>query len=470
MEDYENKYIALSNKLVIIGFGSIGQAILPLLFRHLKLTPSQIIIITKDEQGAQVAKEFGLFLEIMALTPENYLPFLMNILSEGDFLLNLSVDVSSVSLIKLCQDKGILYLDASTEPWKGGYVDKTLSPSSRSNYALRTEVLKLKKHQAPTAVITHGANPGLVSHFVKQALWNLANDEQLLMPHPSTAEEWALLAKTLGIKVIHIAEHDTQITPRPKLANEFVNTWSAHGFIAEGSQPAELSWGSHERHWPKDAHHHEFGSKSAIYLNRPGASTRVRSWTPGLGSYHGYLITHAEAISIGSYLTLTNKDDLYRPTVHYAYLPCPDAILSLLELQGSEWCEQEEKRLIFSEILEGIDELGVLLMGHTRGAYWYGSQLSIHEARQLVPHNNATSLQVASGVLAGLIWAIKNPQKGVVEPEELDYQFILEIARPYLGKVKGYYTDWNPLRNREKLFKENLDLADPWQFLNLRVE
>ncbi len=28
----------------------------------------------------------------------------------------------------------------------------------------------------PTAVLTHGANPGLVSHFVKQALLNIARD------------------------------------------------------------------------------------------------------------------------------------------------------------------------------------------------------------------------------------------------------------------------------------------------------
>ena len=39
---------------------------------------------------------------------------------------------------------------------------------------------------------------------------------------------------------------------------------------------------------------HDFGSQAAIYLLRPGAGTRVRSWTPLEGPYLGFLITHGE--------------------------------------------------------------------------------------------------------------------------------------------------------------------------------
>ncbi|QDP73240.1 homospermidine synthase [Legionella israelensis] len=468
MKNNHKKYIHFPNKIILLGFGSIGQAVLPLLLRHLELSASKILIMTKEFTEEPDVSQYGINIEEVYITKENYMDVLENKLDKEDFLLNLSVDISSVDLIKFCQRKGALYLDASTEPWEGGYVDRTLPSASRSNYALREEVLKLKPHHSPTAVLTHGANPGLVSHFVKQALWNIAKDNQLNIEHPETSSEWAKLAKSLDIKVIHIAERDTQISHKNKSFGEFVNTWSVEGFISEAGQPAELSWGSHERHWPEDASHHTTGSQSAIYLERPGASVKVRSWTPTYGPYHGFLITHAEAISIGSYLTLNDKE-YYRPTVHYAYSPCPDAILSLDEFQGSEWYEQKNKRLLFDEITEGVDELGVLLMGHAKGAYWYGSTLSVHEARELVPYNNATSLQVAAGILAGLIWAIKNPNQGIVEPEEMDYQFILDIALPYLGEVGGYYTDWTPLKERERLFKERLDSTDPWQFINIRV-
>lgn len=159
----------------------------------------------------------------------------------------------------------------------------------------------------------------------------------------------------------------------------------------------------------------------------------------------------------------------YRPTVHYAYHLCPDAILSLKELVQRNYITQKEKRILLKDIVDGYDELGVLLMGNKKGAYWYGSHLSIHEARKLVKHNNATSLQVAAGVLSGMIWAIENPERGIIEPEDIDHEYILSLAFPYLGKVDGYYTDWTPLRDRGNSNDKYTDQGDPWQFINIRV-
>jgi len=121
------------------------------------------------------------------------------------------------------------------------------------------------------------------------------------------------------------------------------------------------------------------------------------------------------------------------------------------------------------EITDGIDELGVLLMGHANGAYWYGSRLSIEEARRLVPHNNATSLQVTAAVLAGMVWAVEHPAAGVVEADQLDHARVLEISRPYLGEMVGEYSDWTPLRDRGSLFPDTIDRDCPWQFGNFRV-
>ena len=125
--------------------------------------------------------------------------------------------------------------------------------------------------------------------------------------------------------------------------------------------------------------------------------------------------------------------------------------------------------MVMDDITEGMDELGVLLGGHKKNAYWFGSQLSVQEARKLAPYNNATSLQVTASVLSGMIWCIENPNRGLVEPDEIDFQRNLEICRPYLGPVSGTYTDWTPLSDRERLFPEELDKTDPWQFRNVRV-
>ncbi|OFW96900.1 MAG: homospermidine synthase [Alphaproteobacteria bacterium RIFCSPHIGHO2_12_FULL_66_14] len=467
------KYLSFKGRMVIIGFGSITQGVLPLILRHIGIKPSQITIIAEDARGGlPEARRYGIEFIEKRLTRTNYRQMLAGRLGKGDFLVNLSVEVSSTALVELCQELGALYIDTCIEPWPGGYTDPSLSVSRRSNYALRETMLKLrpKYRSGPTAVIAHGANPGLVSHFVKQALMNLARDTSVKVKAPTTRDGWGKLARRLGVKVIHIAERDTQVSPKPKEVGEFVNTWSIDGFVSEGGQPAEMGWGTHEKALPPDGRRHAFGCDAAIYLNRPGLLTRVRTWTPLEGPFHGFIITHNESISMADYFTVRDgKKVVYRPTVHYAYHPCDQAIMSMHEIAGKNLKQQKRWRLIVEEITSGRDELGVLLMGHKKGAYWYGSQLDIHETRKLTPYNNATSIQVCAPVLSGIIWALENPNRGVVEADEMDFARNLEICMPYLGPVVGKYSDWTPLKDRGVLFPEDLDKSDPWQFRNFRV-
>jgi homospermidine synthase len=465
-------HVNFPGRIVMVGFGSIGQGILPLILRHIGTSSDRITIVTAEDKGSTEAKEFGVTFVKTALTVENYRKVLEPLLGAGDFLLNLSVDVSSVALLQLARERGALYLDTCIEPWAGGYTDPDMPVEARSNYHMRLEALKLRKghEKSPTAVLTHGANPGLVSHLVKQALLNIAKDTGVETGVPSERAGWAKLAQTLGIKVMHIAERDTQVANQPKAPNEFVNTWSVDGFVSEGAQPAELGWGTHEKHFPADGGRHKAGSGCAIYLNRPGASTRVRTWTPQAGHFHGFLITHSEAISLADYYTVMDGERVaYRPTSHYAYHPSDAAVMSVHEFAGRNWHLQDRKHIMMNEITAGIDELGVLLAGHAKNAYWYGSQLSIGEARKLAPYNSATSLQVTAAALSGMIWAMENPQRGIVEPDDMDFERPLEICRPYLGSVVGKYTDWTPLYQRGELFAEDLDTSDPWQFKNIRV-
>src|SRR6185437_6129288 len=191
---------------------------LPLILRHIDMKANQVTIVTAEDRGQKEAKDLGVRFLVEPLTRENYASILEPLLGPGDFLLNVSVEVSSLALIELCRTKGALYLDTCIEPWPGGYTDPDLTPSLRSNYALRENALALRaKHPGgPTAVLTHGANPGLVSHFLKVALLDLAEEQEIKSPQPKTREEWAALAAVLGVKVIHIAERDTQVSRVPK--------------------------------------------------------------------------------------------------------------------------------------------------------------------------------------------------------------------------------------------------------------
>jgi homospermidine synthase len=467
----------IDGPVVMIGFGSIGKGTLPLIERHFHYDRSRFVVIDPDDSGRALLDERGIAFVHQAVTRENYRALLGPLLTRGGgqgFCVNLSVDTSSLAIMEFARELGALYIDTVIEPWPGFYFDKTMGPEARTNYALRETVLAARRRHpgGPTAVSCCGANPGMVSWFVKQALVNLAADLGDRAPEPKTREEWGRLAQRLGVKGIHIAERDTQRAKHPKPMGVFVNTWSVEGFVSEGMQPAELGWGTHESWMPPNAGTHPAGCGAAIYLNQPGANTRVRSWTPTPGAQYGFLVTHNESISIADYLTVRDGQGaaVYRPTCHYAYHPADDAVLSLHELFGQAGRRQPKDHILTeAEIEDGIDELGVLLYGHRRNAYWYGSQLSIEETRRIAPYQNATGLQVTSAVLAGMVWALENPAAGIVEADEMDYRRCLEVQRPYLGPVVGVYTDWTPLADRPGFFPEDIDTGDPWQFRNVLV-
>ncbi len=465
---------SFTGRILILGLGSISRGTIPVLFQQLSIEPEQILVIAPSPDRSGVLAHHRVQSEQQRLTPDNFAAVLHEKVRAGDVLLNLSVEVESLALIKFCQQRGVLYLDTCIEPWPGGYDDPQTPLAQRTNYFLRKRVLdyrdSVRQQTSSTAIVTLGANPGLASVFVKQALRRMALDSGITYPPPAVHGDWAALARELGIRVIHIAERDTQIGSRRKQKDEFANTWSVSGFASEGMQPAELGWGTHEKHLPADAGCHDAADAPSIFLRRPGIATRVRSWTPLEGPYHGFLVTHGESISIADHLSVYEHGALvYRPTVHYAYYPCDDAVLSLHEFAGRGGELQRDKRIMLDEIESGHDELGVLLLGNAKGAYWFGSRLSIAEARQLAPHNNATTLQVVAAVVAGLQWMLDHPQAGIVEPDDIDNQFIFERARPYLGEVVGVYADWTPLHNRTDLFDEICHREDPWQFANFRV-
>ncbi len=466
----------IDGPIVLIGFGAIGRGALLLLLRHFECDRSKVTVIAPSERHRGPVEQQGVRFERAAVTRENHRALLLPLLGAGPgqgFLVNLSVGVSSIAMIELCREANALYIDTVIEPWPGYYTDRSLSPSQRSNYAKREELLDQRRAHptGPTAVSCCGANPGMASWLVKHALLDVANDTGEGAAPPKTREEWGRLMQCVGVKGIHIAERDTQRARTAKQRDVFVNTWSVEGFVSEGLQPAELGWGTHEKALPPDGRRHEAGCDAAIYLLRPGANTRVRSWCPTPGPQYGFLVTHNESISIADWFTVREGGEVvYRPTCHYAYHPIDDAVLSLHELFGSGGKRQSDGHVLDeAEIADGIDELGVLLYGHSKNAYWYGSRLSIEETRRLAPQQNATGLQVTSAVLAGMAWALENPKAGIVEADDMDFRRCLEIQRPYLGPVTGMYTDWTPLQDRGVLFPEDLDEDDPWQFRNVIV-
>lgn len=476
--------IKFKNKVLIIGYGSVGRCTLPVLLKHVDIPYKNITVIDfADKREAMKSwMRKGIKYSQEKITPINIARTLSKHVSSGGLIIDLSWNIECLDMLGWCHDNKVLYVNTSVEEWDPYANIEKKTPFEKSLYYKQMEIRKLisKWDDTTTAVLDHGANPGLVSHFTKKGLIDIARKalKNNKMPARSRKtiekhireKKFANLAMELGVKVIHCSERDTQITDRPKHVDEFVGTWSIEGLREEATSPVEMGWGTHEKKLPPFASLPKYGPKNQIFLSQMGMNTWVRSWVP-YQEIVGMVIRHAEAFSISDKLTVWQAGKaVYRPTVHYAYMPSDETISSLHELRCRNYELQPKCRIMSDEIIKGEDILGVLIMGHKYNSWWTGSILSIKESRRLVAHQNATTTQVAIGVVSAIMWMLENPNKGICLPDDLPHDFVLNIAKPYLGKFISESTDWTPLKNYQVFFKENptayLDKRNIWSFRN----
>ncbi len=460
-----------------------------MLLDHFSLDPSTVTVLESRDNRSRIADslERGVRYSQAEVTRENLGQVLSDHLGPGDLLVDLAWNIGLTELLEWCRMNDVRYLNTSVEVWDPYEDAGSLSPQARTLYwrhmALRRQIAAWGDNGGPSAVVEHGANPGLVSHFVKRGLVEIAERVLAdgLLADRRDAIESALaegrfndLAHALEVKAIHIAERDTQVSSRPKEVGEFVNTWSVDGFYEEGVAPAEMGWGTHEKHLPRLAYVHEGeGPLNQICLAQMAHQTLVRSVTPS-GPIVGMVIRHGEAFTICDHLTVwSGGRPVYRPTVHYAYCPSDLAWASFVELQGNDYAYPERQRIMNDDIVSGRDELGVLLMGHPYRAWWTGMQTSIEEARAVAPHQSATTVQVAASILGALDWLIRVPRAGVRVPDELPYDEVLAVAEPYVGTTWSGPIEWDPVSTRTEWFDRwsgrEVDAEDPWQFTNFQV-
>lgn len=474
--------IPFGGRVLLLGCGSVSRCLQPLLLRHFDMDFSKWTIMDFEDLRHTIPDTLaaGVAYAQNRIRPDNMNAVLSQYLGPGDLLIDLAWNIDSGEIVQWCHDHGVLYANTSVELWDPYEEAGSIPPAQRTLYVRHMALRKRAKSWAelgPTAVVEHGANPGLVSHWTKVALEDIAKallpklaegDRRAALERALSEPDYARTAMIAGVKVIHISERDTQISDQPKEVGEFVNTWSIAGFHEEGVAPAEMGWGTHERRLPPKAHVHSYGPCNQICLAQMGMNTLVRSWVP-MGEIIGMVIRHGEAFTISDHLTVWDGNaPIYRPTVHYAYLPTDAAIASLHELKMNGYELQPKQRIMTDEIIDGKDELGVLLLGHDLNGWWTGSQLDIHETRRLAPHQNATTLQVAASVLGALFWMVRNPRRGLNVPDDLPHREVLEVANPYLGRCPSVQTDWTPLKNRfdpfERFGRPRPAEEDVWQF------
>lgn len=445
------------SKAVVIGFGSVARILWGRMHACGGDDGMPWTVIEPNPATANHARALGLDVIEDEVTRENYQHMLTPLVKTGSIVINLGVDVSSVDLMELCHKAGALYLDAGIELWGDRFSHGEAPTVAQS----RSELLRArpKGTSGPTALIGHGANPGLASHWAKAGLLSLGREYGLAEAEPDRQSDWGKLAEKLGVRVIQIAEHDHGVF-EPRVGC-FCNTWSVRGLAREALQLGELGWGSHEGGAPKGSRKESSPGAVSVALPVQGCQSWVRSWTPLGGVGAALAVTHLEALGLSAYLSRPATG--YAPTCYYAYQACEPAKAGLERLARGDWSMGDAEWVAGGEDIEGIDELGALLMGERFGSLWIGSRQNSAAARSIAPGASATTLQVAAGLMSAWAWMERNPARGVMEPEELPSLDILAGTRPWIGPDYEVRSPWiEPLGKLAPIAPESLAFDHFW--------
>ena len=264
-------------RILVIGCGSVGRCALPLLRQLLinDLKPQSITVfdcVVPSCATLDWLKNANIEFEQKCIAEDSYRDLLCNYLSSGDLLLDLGFNVSTEALVRWCHENHVLFVNTTVDVWflsaKGGDLFYTfpfdLFGWHEELLEMQFEMRQKYGKAAPTAIVEHGANPGLVSHFVKQGLQDMAS--YALKNHMITNQnrkqkieialdekDHARLAYLLGVKTIHISERDSQATNVARKRNEMVNTWCVSSLCEESNGCVQFGWGTHERKLPDEA-------------------------------------------------------------------------------------------------------------------------------------------------------------------------------------------------------------------------
>lgn len=459
---------------MFVGWGAIGRATLVPLAKLVKLDFSRIIIIDALPREHEYPRLAALGVQFVHsnITEENYNAILSKYLAEGDIFVDVAININSCEMLEWCATRKVLFFNTAVYEWDhcGTKFDDFSAYTPLFDETLE-EMRKVREinerfdRSSATAVLSHGANPGLVNHLMKKGIEEIAKaviDEKPNDPRVPALVDFlekrnhAKLAQLLTIRVIQVSERDTQKVSsyKPK-DDEYISTWNIPSFCEELAAPAEFSWGTHEINAPEGSKYYgeKPGEKSFVSFPTRGHQTWARSWMPVENEFCGMVVRHEECFSMANYVSV--RDEItgelkYRPSVYFVY----DQNLSAESIRKFVENDYEllpRNSVVEKEIDSGADKLGVLLLGHDFGAWWIGSHLDIHEARRLcsfmedcVGSVGATALQVGVTLAASIYWGMLNPFSGAHFPESLPTDFILNVAIPWLGTFVSQRHNWTP--------------------------
>jgi len=468
-----NKINITDKKIIFFGCGAVAKCCLYYFSYFFIFDYKKVIIIDKlqREKDFPIIKYYlkkkSLFLN-KEITEDNYKEFFDTLnLKEKDIIIDLTTRTPTLCIFKYCRLNNLFYINTASEQ----YLLKNINSIAIQHSNYYDIARKTSMCNSVTTLIEYGMNPGLISSFVLKGIDDIASyfikkkyqnncidDELIELYGLKCVERYRLLAKKLGIRVIHCSEIDTQVvTSNTLVKDKFYNTWSCVGLIDESYEGIELAVGTHEKEIPLPQHQ--------IFINGIFSSStlcvdaKIKSIVPlkiennniVFTEIEGHPIQHGECASL--YRLLSTHD--YAPTMHYVYKlnkyaeqavnKYNETEITKLSLDPNKW----EVLNAHNHDIEGYDNVGAFFIldnsnnyldnSNNHFTWWCGTILSNEYTKNVIKDkiNSATMIQVMSGVLGGLYWALlpENQNKGLCFGEDVDYKTVFSITEKLLGKI-----------------------------------
>jgi homospermidine synthase len=419
------------SQIIFIGFGAVARCLFELIpKRESTWTDLPVLIIDprKDLSADPILQNTAytdqLTLINQPVEGDTLQTLFDEYVREKAVVFDLSFRVDTIQVILQCNRKGCIYANTSQDYWEEEMEDWDEDDMEEYSLAyMREELREACKECTTTAILNHGMNPGLVSHFAKHAIRRMHLDRF------GREASYSDMARNLKLTTIHISERDTQKTNLQVTERSLKNTWSVKGLFDEAIDPVQVSWGTHERHVPTWFDQEYIDKYGQIFFPIRGMQMKLKSYEPIGGMLIGACIPHAESASLAR---LINQDG-YRISVYYVY-NLPDVAKVSVHFMENMRDDYDYYVLKSGDILEGgYDAVGCLLFHGENEKLWIGAVQPIERAKELNKEINGTCLQVAVSILAAVKWGLQNPSRGVVDPEEVDTEFVLEYCQHWMG-------------------------------------
>lgn len=295
-------------QLLLIGFGGLGKCSLEFLTILKGWFPKELIqniviiepkSLQRDNTILNISEQYvsplpndtkyeflNFYKDIIhvqvAITEKNIDSLLTRILPGKRLILDASVSVNGLHVMKHAWKHNCVYINTSMENWSTSE-DIILDHDPKKLYQ---RTLKYQDNKAiryfrnhknsnnPIMITQFGLNPGAVSHFAKRGVQDLfeynnknTQNNKLLQNLVNKCKNcscskgdicglklkkyYKYFARSSGVHTIHVAELDTQTLAHglTRKTNTFYNTWSVPGFVVEAIDPIQLGFGS-EKHLP----------------------------------------------------------------------------------------------------------------------------------------------------------------------------------------------------------------------------